>query len=346
MRELWDRADFPRHTMKFKVTEVDDPEQKEFVLEQNALHVACEGGFADVARFLMKKGIRPCTVDSLGRSSLLIACEYAHFECAELVIAPDLAWSEKPDNNGRTPFILACNSSNAGLVKLLYRRGVDIHKPAPLIIRCPSGKTSCKIAFNPLAAAVISGSSEVVSCLLQLGVTDKTPSKCLSCISECPSGFDGLTPLQLAEKVGDDCIRRKVAADTKRQRRETPVKLRAEKSGVCLPPTPAGVRVASRWGVRANKKSCCEKTAYTHARILVLRFQITIMRSEPPSPKNLIAAAKQAATAAMHGAMGTQNRPNASRMGKANLSWLETRDLVGGTLTKGESADARACSHR
>ena len=65
--------------MKFKVTEVDDPEQKEFVLEQNALHVACEGGFADVARFLMKMGIRPCTVDSLGRSSLLIACEYAHF---------------------------------------------------------------------------------------------------------------------------------------------------------------------------------------------------------------------------------------------------------------------------
>jgi hypothetical protein len=50
------------------------------------------------------------------------------------------------------------------------------------------------------------------------------------------------------------------------------------------------------------------------ARILVLRFQITIMRSEPPSPENLIAAAKQAATAAMHGAMGTQNRPNVSRI--------------------------------
>ena len=280
MRELWDRADFPRHTMKFKVTEVDDPEQKEFVLEQNALHVACEGGFADVARFLMKKGIRPCTVDSLGRSSLLIACEYAHFECAELVIAPDLAWSEKPDNNGRTPFILACNSSNAGLVKLLYRRGVDIHKPAPLIIRCPSGKTSCKIAFNPLAAAVISGSSEVVSCLLQLGVTDKTPSKCLSCISECPSGFDGLTPLQLAEKVGDDCIRRKVAADTKRQRRETPVKLRAEKSGVCLPPTPAGVRgglessspvtkAASKKALQRHQKACQQAVDRAEKRILI-----------------------------------------------------------------------------
>ena len=70
------------------------------------------------------------------------------------------------------------------------------------------------------------------------------------------------------------------------------------------------------------------------------------MRSEPPSPKNLIAAAKQAATAAMRGRHGHANRPHVSRMGKANLSWLETRDLVGGTLTKGGAADARACSHR
>ena len=99
-----------------------------------------------------------------------------------------------------------------------------------------------QIVFNPLAAAVISGSSEVISCLLQLGVIDKTPSKCLSCTSECPSGFGGLTPLQLTKKVGGSCIRRKVAADTKRQRRETPVKLRAEKSGVDLPPAPAGLR--------------------------------------------------------------------------------------------------------
>ena len=117
VEELWDRADFPHHTMIFKATAVGDPEQKEFELEQNALHVACESGHDDVVEFLIKKGINRCKVDSLGRSSLLIACEYKHLDCAELCLAPDLTWSERPDNIGRTPFLLACLSDNLGLVK-------------------------------------------------------------------------------------------------------------------------------------------------------------------------------------------------------------------------------------
>ena len=56
----------------FKATAVDDAEQSEFTLEQNALHVACESGRDDIIRFLMKKGMGPCKVDSLGRSSFLI----------------------------------------------------------------------------------------------------------------------------------------------------------------------------------------------------------------------------------------------------------------------------------
>ena len=32
VEELWDRADYPHHTMIFKATAVDDPEQKELAL--------------------------------------------------------------------------------------------------------------------------------------------------------------------------------------------------------------------------------------------------------------------------------------------------------------------------
>ena len=109
-------------------------------------------------------------MDGFGRLSLLVACEYAHLECS----VP--SWLSHPTwlVGAKSQTITApCRSSTPGLIKSLYRRGVVIHKPAPLVIRCPSGKTSCKIAFNLLAAAVMSGSSEVFSCLLQLGVTDK-----------------------------------------------------------------------------------------------------------------------------------------------------------------------------
>ena len=298
VEELWKRADFPRRTMECNATSVDDPEQEEFVFEQNALHVAREGGSANDVRFLMKKGIFPCTVDSPDRSSLLIACEYAHLECAELVIAPDVTWSEMPDNNGRTPFVFVCHSSNAGLVKLLYRRGVDIHKPAPLMIRCPSGKTSRKVSFNSLTAAVISGSSEVVSCRLRLGVNYKTPSKCLSCVSECPRGFDGLAPLQLAKKFENDCIRRMVE-NCKRQRRETPVKLRAKKIGMDLPPTPVGVqdgiesgspvtKAASTRALQRHQKACQQKVDLAKKRILVEEGDgIAVLQHERQSASNV-----------------------------------------------------------
>ena len=256
VEELWDRADYPHHTMIFKATAVDDPEQKEFALEQNAMHVACESGHGNVVAFLKKKGISPCKVDSLGRSSLLIACEFGHLDCAELCIAPDLTWSERPDNTGRTPFLLACLSDNISLVKLLYERGVDISSSPTMMVRSPSGGSRCKVSLCPLAAAVLSGASGVVEFLLRLRVPNaKTPAKCLFCTGECPSGLDGLTPLALARKLGDDRITKLVSADSQRERRATPVKERAENTGVDLPPTPPEARVQSSASPATRAKS-------------------------------------------------------------------------------------------
>jgi hypothetical protein len=224
--------------MMFKATAVDDPEQSEFTLEQNALHVACKSGRDDITRFLMKKGTNPCKVDSRGRSSLLIACEYGHLDCAELCVVPDLTWSERPDNNGRTPFLLACLSDNIGLVKLLYERGVDLSRSPTMMYRSPSRVSFWKVSLCPLSAAVLSGSSDVVAFLIRLRVNTKTPIRCLSCTRECPSGLDGLTSLALAKELGDDGITKLVSAGSQHQHRETSVKERVEKIGVDLLPTP------------------------------------------------------------------------------------------------------------
>ena len=264
---LWDCADFPHHTMIFKATAVGDPEQKEFELEQNALHVACESGRDDVVEFLIKKGINPCKVDSLGRSSLLIACEYKHLDCAELCLAPDLTWSERPDNISRTPFLLACLSDNLGLVKLLYEQGVDISSSPSMMIRSPSGSRSCKVSLCPLAAAVFSGSSKMIEFLLRLRVNAKTPSRCLSCTGECPSGLDGLTPLALARQLGDHRIIKLVSAGSKRERKAS-VKERAEQIGVDLPPTPPEAREPTR-ALQRHQKTCHQKVDRAETKLLL-----------------------------------------------------------------------------
>ena len=65
-------------------------------------------------------------------------------------------------------------------------------------------------------------------------------------------------------------------------------------------------RVASRLGIRASKKSSSRETAHIGARILRLRFQSVPAGLRASSPKKVIGAVKQAATTAMHGAMGAR----------------------------------------
>ena len=76
---------------------------------------------------------------------------------------------------------------------------------------------------------------------MRLRVNAKTPSRCLSCTGECPSGLDGLTPLALARQLGDHRIIKLVSAGSKRERKAS-VKERAEQIGVDLPPTPPEAR--------------------------------------------------------------------------------------------------------
>ena len=102
----------------------------------------------------------------------------------------------------------------------------------------------CTIMITPLAAVILAGGD--IDRYLKAGADWTTPVTCLTCpATGCLNGVHGKTPAELMKQhlpheVEDFLL----LAGNKRQRRTTPVKVRAANLGIELPATPHGLRKA------------------------------------------------------------------------------------------------------
>jgi len=264
VEELWPRAKFPRETFK-SISSLEAKPNEEFDYFENVLHAACAEGRTDVVKYLVEKQhMFVDKPDSLGRTPLLIASEGGHTAIATLTGIGCLGIVNMTDCDGQAPFHAACATGNVELIELLHRNGANMNGAAEKWIRSDDG-CWCKCKLTPFAAAVLLGSKAAVDCLLKLlGVDYKTTVRCLTCkpgfeLDNCDLNF--LSPLEHLEM-----------SHPKRQRRITPVKERAAKIGIALPPTPTGLRdrvadgdvviedlVHARKELQRHQKSCQQR---------------------------------------------------------------------------------------
>ena len=133
-------------------------------------------------------------------------------------------------------------------VQFLWKQGSDID--AKHVSR--GEKTACKVCVTPLHVACIYAGrgdadySAIVKKLLEWNADTKLTA--LSSSPDCVSAYDGLTPLEILSVDDDfrasreDLLILFQPSHRRKRKRTTPVKARAVKVGLELPPTPAGVR--------------------------------------------------------------------------------------------------------
>ena len=202
----------------------------------NFLHSACDGGNAEIVRRLAWEHNVPVgTKDAVGQTPFHIACSNGHAECARNALHPALlSWRDK---RGQTPFHAACVCGSIETVRFLYERNVNIELPAEVEL------DSHRLSMTPLMAAVYSNHADLVRSLLDWKANRDTQVRCVTCAGECE--WDNTSLLEVAQLHNDgEIVSLLGSGATKRKRRETPVKDRAAKVNVTLPPTPDGVRDA------------------------------------------------------------------------------------------------------
>ena len=274
VESMWPLAKLPRETFKSVVRRegpdcVDGPPVPEFEQFENVLHAACAGGHLDVIKYLVEKQhMFLDTCDALGRSPLKIACDGGHTACAKVLGASYAPIVNLADRDGQTPFHVACSKGNVELIELLHRYGADLNTPSTQWLRHEDDRHWCKVRLTPFAAAVLSDSRPAVDCLLRFPSTDcETRVECTSCAEGFELGNCDLRCMDPLECRATGAIESK----PKRQRRTTPVKDRAAKVGLALPPTPAGLRdrIAestitdlrlARKEMQRHQKKCQQKT--------------------------------------------------------------------------------------
>ena len=207
---------------------------------RNFLHWACDGGNAEIVRRLrLEHNVPVGTKDVFGQTPFHIACSKGHTECARNAVATTaiLSWR---DDLGQTPFHAACVCGSVETITFLFQRNVSIETPAEL--ECGNTEVEHRLSMTPLMAAVYNNYPEVVRLLLNWKANHDTILRCTKCTGECE--WDEMSLLDVAQLHGDGAIVQLLGGGTKRKRRETPVKDRAAKVDVTLPPTPDGVRDA------------------------------------------------------------------------------------------------------
>ena len=231
---------------------------------RNFLHWACDGGNAEIVRQLIYEHHVPVgTKDVVGQTAFHIACSNGHLECARLNGYSMLSWQ---DNLGQTPFHAACSCGFVETATFLFERNVSIETPAEVKL---DSEVDHRHSMTPLMAAVFNNDSEMVRLLLSWKAND-TRVQCITCTGECE--WDKKSLLEVAQLHSDGAVVRLLDGGTKRKRRETPVKDRAAKVDVILPPTPDGVRDAvlsdsprvkadGKRRLQRHQKACQQKAA-------------------------------------------------------------------------------------
>jgi hypothetical protein len=224
---------------------------------ENLLHSAAREGHRDVVEFLLREMTGEDSSTALTtfmRTPLLLACQGGHLECAKLLGIDNPHILNREDAYEQTPFHAACLAGNAPLIELLYNNGAaDINKSAHV------GMESGDAFITPFVAVLLSKSTEAITCMLNLKAVDLvTPAQT---ISGPACKFDGQTPAEIAVHLRLDVELVSLINDRiskHKRKRSTPVKKRAAKAGVELPPTPAGVRECIQMGSPGEKKAAAQ----------------------------------------------------------------------------------------
>ena len=216
------------------------------------LHHAAYGGNVEIMKYLLSCKVPAHAKDSMGRTPFYLACARGHLECVKLLGQGSI---NIRDNYGDTPLLAACTGTQAlDVVTCLLERDADIEACGVAFVENGEGdqcKTSL-VRMNALSYAVCTGSIALAKLLLEWGARRQA--------LDVKVGEIGQTPLEIAEDSNHtetlEFIRN--TGGTKRPRRQTPVKDRAVKVGLELPPTPAGVREVIEHG--SPSKKCEAKT--------------------------------------------------------------------------------------
>ncbi|XP_061091867.1 ankyrin repeat domain-containing protein 50 [Conger conger] len=124
---------------------------------RTALSLAAARGSVEVVRALLDRGLDENHKDHLGWTPLhAAACEGHRAVCAALTECGSLARVAEPDNEGRTPLVLAAQEGHCGTARLLLDRR------SPIDHRGYDGRSA-------LSAAALEGHSEAAELLMRRG---------------------------------------------------------------------------------------------------------------------------------------------------------------------------------
>ena len=135
----------------------------------------------------------------------------------------------------------------------LFCAGVDLDHPADIHCFEPGSKKECIVRMTALTALCMRGDEDDIYQHIKAGANYEQPALAVRCTapggwqtcSSCNT-FVGVAPLELARQRGLDMedIDELISRKRRNPRRTTPVKQRAKKIGLELPPTPSGIRQA------------------------------------------------------------------------------------------------------
>ncbi|KAM7206366.1 Ankyrin repeat-containing domain protein [Naviculisporaceae sp. PSN 640] len=149
---------------------------------QSALHWACQNGHGDATRLLLKAGASVDNPNQYGDTPFCKAAAHGHINVAQLLLDTGKVYVNARDDAGKPEaLIYAIENKHPDMVRfLLDNAGTD-----PLICDVTGG--------SPLHYAVIDGTAEIISILLQHGADP---------IARTSPG--GLTPLSMAVETGSE----------------------------------------------------------------------------------------------------------------------------------------------
>ena len=272
------------HSHNGSITEFD---------EKSFLHLAVQGENVEIVAHLadLCGGVTGAMnrQDTLGRTPFQLACKYGKLDFV------DVLWNRRrtgdrlllntTDTDGQSPFHAACQSGCVPLVIWLYEHGAEIEAPA--VVRqfsvAPSETEEAEqwapqytVDFrssSPLVCATIYRHMDIVKLLLGWGANRNTTAEV---VGDAPSDnakfFDKKKPVEIAKCQGLDELAMLFNDDgPTRLRRTTPIKERAEKANVLLPPTPGGIRSGISDGspstVRESKKRLHKHQKACHKKV-------------------------------------------------------------------------------
>lgn len=137
-----------------------DPGDAAYYADGNtALHMACEGGHADIAAALLDAGAAATAVNDAGMTPLLVALSHARGDTVPPIVdllLPHVTDIELRMKSGKTALCFAVDAGNIACVRALLDRGAEVN-------------TVMAGRWTPLLSAAERGHDAIVELLLARG---------------------------------------------------------------------------------------------------------------------------------------------------------------------------------